>query len=64
MKQKVYMLNLETTDCDYEVEFPEELNSLLEDGWYIKQISTIGLSYSRDVTGMQQCALLLQKDDH
>ena len=62
MKQKVFMLDLELTDRDYEVEFPEKLIALLEDGWYIKQISSIGLSHSRDVLGMQQCALLLQKD--
>ena len=63
MKQKVFMLNLEVTDLDYEVEFPDALDSLLEDGWFIKQISSIGLSYSRDVNGMQQLALLLQKDE-
>ena len=62
MKQKVYLLNLRAADYDYELEFPDELNSLLEEGWYIKQISTIGLPYSRDLDGMKQCVLLLQKD--
>ncbi len=56
------MLNLELADYDYEVQFPDDLISLLKDGWYIQQISSIGLSHSRDANGMQQCALLLQKD--
>lgn len=62
MKQKIFMLNLELADYDYEVQFPDDLISLLEDGWYIQQISAIALSTSREVDGMQQCALLLQKD--
>lgn len=62
MKQKIFMLNLELADYDYEVQFPDDLISLLNDGWYIQQISSIGLSHSKDANGMQQCALLLQKD--
>ena len=36
MKQKIFMLNLELADYDYEVQFPDDLISLLKDGWYME----------------------------
>ena len=60
MKQKLFHLNID----DYytrnkEIVFPDNLQELINDGWYIKEMSAYHKAISRDIPGL---TLLLQKD--
>lgn len=58
MEQKLFVVKYHS-DCKGEVEFPEELQNLLAEGWKITQISAYG--YATNVH-QNKCVLLLQRE--
>ena len=57
MEQKLFYLSMRYTLSNKEIVFPDKLQELINDGWYIKEMS----SYNRDETAAG-LTLLLQKD--
>ena len=60
MKQKLFHLNID----DYytrnkEIVFPDKLQELINDGWYIKEMSAYNDPVGQGASGL---TLLLQKD--
>ena len=60
MKQKLFHLGIGNYfDSNKEIVFPNNLQELINDGWYIKEMSAYHKAISRDIPGL---TLLLQKD--
>ena len=59
MEQKLYYLEL-PQDSGREIQFPQNLQALLADGWYIHQVSAYGYKVNY---GCESCVLLLQRDN-
>ena len=57
MEQKLFNLNIHSTLSNKEIVFPDKLQELINDGWYIKEMSV----YHRHETAAG-LTLLLQKD--
>ena len=65
MEQKLYYLDTCTsrTDCIHscEIEIPEDLKELMDDGWRITQVSAFGYG-GQNVNPQEPCILLLQRE--
>lgn len=62
MKQKLFHLGIgDYFDSNKEIEFPNKLQELISEGWYIKKMSAYPDSYANGSAGAG-LTLLLQKD--
>jgi hypothetical protein len=62
MKQKLFHLDIgKYFDSNKEIVFPNNLQELINDGWYIKEMSAYNDSYSNGAAA-SGLTLLLQKD--
>ena len=63
MKQKLFHLKLgKYFDSNEEIEFPRDLQELISDGWYIKEMCAYHDAYT-DGSAASGLTLLLQKDN-